>query len=84
MVKLLFITVFNSLIIFLAVQSGDVQLIELLIQNNAKIRVTDKNHLTPLHYAAFFDLPFSAKLLIDAGANLNDVFVILITFLGNS
>ncbi len=54
-----------------AASSGKIDIIQLLLNNNADIDSLDVNHYTPLHFAAENDKMEIVKFLLQQGANFN-------------
>jgi ankyrin repeat protein len=62
----------GELDIFEAASLGDVtRLADLLASDSALAQARSDDDFTPLHYAAFFDGPEAARLLLDHGADVN-------------
>ena len=62
----------GELDIFEAASLGDVtRLADLLAGDSALAHARSDDDFTPLHYAAFFDGPEAARLLLDHGADVN-------------
>ena len=62
----------RELNIFEAASLGDVtRLADLLAGDSALAHARSDDDFTPLHYAAFFDGPEAARLLLDHGADVN-------------
>ncbi len=55
----------------LAAKNGHVDMIEMLLKDNANIDVTDEDGWTALHYAANNDCEVVVRLQIRRGADLN-------------
>ena len=61
-------TVTNPDLLFSAIHSENLELIELLVAHGAPVNVCNSNNNTPLHLALLWNLPHVVKLLIEAGA----------------
>lgn len=61
-------TVNNSDLLFHALHTENLELIELLIAHGAPVNVCNSNNSTPLHLALSWNVPHVVKLLIEAGA----------------
>jgi len=53
----------------MAVVKGDIKTVEAMIERGARVN-EQSNGMTPLHYAARYNRPEIAKLLIENGASL--------------
>lgn len=63
----------GQLAIFLAIQNNHADVVRYLIENGADLTLQDQYAGTPLHNAAYMGNVEIAKLLIDAGADVNAV-----------
>nr|CDS18789.1 serine:threonine protein phosphatase 6 [Echinococcus granulosus] len=54
-----------------AAHAGDVDFVEFLLTNNARVNVKDIKWYTPLHHACASDAPSVVQLLLDNGADRN-------------
>ena len=61
----------NTCPLHLLAASGHLSALELLMQNDANLAVTDRKGWTPLHYAESCDQAGSARLLINRGAKFD-------------
>lgn len=59
--------------VYHAVQTGDLGLVDSLIQSGASINSRDENGQTPLHYAAERGLMECMEILVKHGASLHDI-----------
>ncbi|XP_072101524.1 E3 ubiquitin-protein ligase MIB2 isoform X2 [Mobula birostris] len=54
-----------------AAHQGHLEVVNILLQSNAKLEVHDEDGDTALHYASFGNQPEVARLLLSKGANVN-------------